>query len=919
MPTPKHALSVLIAATSLVACAKQVSISGKEPHPIQRLHKADATGSLEGPDAPPIDAFKVGEMETDAMPATTARRGTDSVTIYSRGGHLFSRRIDLKTGPEGDEVDLTAHQRLGDAGLKLVSTPAGYVLLWDEQIDQNHVLKVLTLDAAGKPVGSPLGLPPISDKLTYTSVLAFDGGLLVVHDIEQGGVNDVFVTPISADAKKALGASELIAHGVQGWDCAAGGNEAYFAVVGAAQGHANEGEPLGPVRAFTVDAHGKKGDEIHIADQDVSDIDVQVAPMSGGAAVAYTDHTEMEGAVKIAMIKNGALSVPPKRVSPPLGDAAFVEIVSQPRGTGKTALVVWENVGESSDELRLLHDGVVGLDGRLSKETGAFVVDRSAQAHVTTDGDGYAVLTLGPSSLVDVQPAANVVPLPMGDTKPAGPPMWPSFARLGSDLAVHGSEPVRFLGAKSKDGVPDVTFGLTCDGGTCSTLATSTGKPADLFLAVLPARDSRWRPIAWRDNADARPAVRESRSLMVGDQVAKVASVRLGGPSPSTLTAWTTYFVDGTTEVEPAPKGEPPYAATLAVRATHSDGTPGDTVVLSKRAKSEGGVAIAEAPGKEMNDAVIAWVANEKGTAQVYVTRLDADGKKTAQKKLTTIERKKAADGVSGASDVAIAYVGPSTEGKKKNAKDGGDGFIVAWVDRREKNGDVYVARINKDLDKVVIDKRVTTAPAEASGVDIAVRGNDIFLAYADARDGQAADIYFSRLDAETLRVKDGGRVYASRAHSHSPKLALAGDHIFLTWIEDTSETPGSTPSGATGRVAEIDTSGHLVSSPFVVEAPKPAAGASASSGVAAITFTCSGVTANTCHLAFAASLDQGQALYGLTLGSDLSPGSPAKLANLATASLTDASLDFAEPGASVLSLLEQGSSGRVRLLKLDW
>lgn len=890
------------------ACASAPPAKPNAPHKAPDLHPARENPALEGPDAPPLTAYDVGTMQSDEVPAAVGRRGNDAVVAFARDGHLYTRHIDVTSGPQGDAVDAAPLGTLGTLGLRITPSPKGYVVYWDEEVDQNHIVKLLALDQAGKPAGSVLALAPISEHLAYAKLLAFDAGILLVHDIEENGASDVYVTPIDAGVTKAASAPQLVAKGALGWDVGAGPRDAVFAIVAPPQGKVAEGEPLGPVRAFTVDPAGKKSGEIHVLDQEASDIDVEVATIDGGAAIAFTDHTEMEGVVKVAIVKGGALAVPPKRVSPPLGDSAFVEIVSAPGGAAKTALVSWENVGESSDELRVIHTTTVASDGTVASDRGAFVIDTRAQAEIAADGDGFAMLSLAPASLSTASDASHA------DAPPE--PTWPSFARVGPKFDVRGSEPVRFAGVRSREGVPDVTYGLGCDAGTCTALATSVGSPTELHLAVLPARSSGWRPIAWQETS-AKPDVREARSLVMGDPLAKVAALELGGASASTLTAWTTFFVDGKEPAEQPPKGEAPYVATLAVRAVHDDGSLGEPTIVSKRATSQGGVAMAEAPNaKGKSDAVLAWVADEKGSAQVYVTRVDADGKKGAQKKLTVLERKKTSDAVSSASSTAIAYVpAPAADAKKKNA----DGFVVGWVDTRDKNGEVYVARINRDLDKVVVDKRVTNAPGDAADVDMIVRGNEVFVAYSDTREGGNADIYLAKLDAETLRVKDEGRVYASSAHSHAPHFALAGNQLVLAWIEDGADAAAGATAGATMRIAELDASGRMLSAPWVVEAPRPIAGTSAPIGIASLAIACSGSALTSCRVSFATGLDQGQALYGMTLGADGAPGAPAKLANLATAPLTDASLSFGDRAASTLALLEQGSVGRARLLKLDW
>lgn len=908
---------VLASATLLsglsAGCGGAPTKTTKTPKPEQKLRTPAIQPSLGGPDAPPLDAFPIGTMDSDESPSSLARRGSEAVAVYARGGHLYAAHLDVtaaapaQDAPPLPEIDLGAHGAFGKMGVRVTATDAGYVVFWDEQVDRTEVFKLRVLDATGKPSGDVLAFPPISDALAYAGLIAFKGGLLLVHETDVDGTGSIHATPIDPTGAKILAPAKLIARGVLGWDFAAGATDATFAIVDApTSGTANDGQPLGPVRAFTVDANAQKSAVVDVIKGDVSDIDVQVAPIDGGSVVAFTDHTDMEGAVKFAVVKGGTLVVPPKRVSAPLGDSAFVEVSSAPRGAGKRALVSWENIGESGDETRVLHYASVGADGDVAPDVGSFLIDKRANPEIAADGDGWAILTLAPSELSDPTP-----PEP-GEHDDEPLPVWPTFVRVGADLAVRASEPIRFFGARSKEGVPDVTYALGCDAGACVALAAATATPAPLFVAVLPARASKWQPVAWKAESNTRPAIRDARSVMIGDSLFQVASTNLSGGGA--VTAWTTYHVDGATPTEEAPKGEAPYAATLGLRLTRDDNTLGDTIVLSKRAVSEGGVGVAELPTKAKSDGVIVWVASEKTGPNLYATRIDADGKKTQQKKLTTLDRANGKDKGTTITNAAIAFAPAPSDPAKRKGKDGGEAFIVGWVDTRDKNGEVYVARMSKDLDKVVLDTRVTKADGDAADVDILVRDNDVYVAYSDAREGGTGDIYLARIEADTLKVKDEGRVYASGVHSHGPKLAMAGSQLMMAWIEDGPDANAIV--GASIRVAALDPSGRLVAAPFVVDAPKPAV--AATTGIASFAFAC-GATVESCKISFSAQIDQGQVLFGLKLGKDGAPTAPTRIAYLSTAPLTDTSLGFADPSATTLTFLEQANVGRARLVHLDW
>lgn len=900
---------------------------GKVP---PKLHPAELP-PLEGPAAAAVPAYAVGTLDGDASPAALARRGTDGVAIYDHGGHLFAQRFDTKGGASGKPIDLGAHKPIAESGIALESRSAGYVLAWDEQVDENHELKVLGLDREGKPEGAVLSLPPIAERIALAGLLPAGDGWLLVHEVERDGASDVFATPLDPSLRRALSGPQIVAKGALGWNATHGDKEATFALVTgpAAKG---EGEILGRVEVFGVDATGKKGASTVVASEPVADIDVEVATVEGTTLVAWTDHTDTEAAVRFATVKGGKLVVAPKRASTPLGEQALMGLVADVGGGAKRALIAWENVGEATGEARHVEVATVGADGRVSPERSTFLLDAQGRPDIVSDRDGFAVLTLAPAAIESDEPTG------------ADAPIWPTYVRLGPDLSVRAAEPIRFRGASSRQGVPDLAHSLVCDAGDCTALAASSGNEAPLFVAVLPERTSPWRPVAWRSDGGAPPIVREVRSIFEGDSLAQVASVKLGGTSPATLATWVTYFVDGMTESEAPPKGEAPYAASLGVRAVRDDGALGEPVILSRRALSEGGVAIAEGPAKGRGEAIVAWVAAEKTGPQVYVTKVDADAKKVAQKKLTTISRSKGsgknAGPTSGASSVAIAYAPAAapakhieiTTGKgadkarhdkpkksadkvaaEKGASSGksGEGFIVGWVDTRDKNGEVYVARINRELDKTVVDKRITNADGDASDVRILVHGSDTFVAYSDARGEEQGDIYVAHLDTQTLATIDAeGRVYASATHSRSPKLAAAGDHVLIAWIEEGAEADDGSHGRARLHVAELDPVGRLVSAPNVLDVP---------GSVTSFELGCAGATLSTCRGVATTELDGQVTLNGFVLGEDGAPKSPRRMYHLTTAALTDASPSFTDPTGGTVVLLEEAGRGRVRLMGIDW
>jgi hypothetical protein len=225
----------------------------------------------------------------------------------------------------------------------------------------------------------------------------------------------------------------------------------------------------------------------------------------------------------------------------------------------------------------------------------------------------------------------------------------------------------------------------------------------------------------------------------------------------------------------------------------------------------------------------VAWVTGAAATGhdapdrQVHVAHLDRAGRRNHEIELTT----RARGDVSG---VAMAWAG--------------DGWLVAWIDARDGNGEVYATKIDRDLARVAREERITNAPGDAGDVALAVHGDVAWLAWSDPRESPReglADIYATTLrTTDARRVGDEVRVLASAPHSRSPQLAATpeGDSAVLAWIEDPATSLEEGPGAA--MLAVLGRDGHVVRSPSIVPLAAPGrptsiALASSRSGVRAV------------------------------------------------------------------------------------
>jgi hypothetical protein len=880
-----------------------------------------------------------------------ARRNDGGLLFYSARGRWMTRAVAADGSPRGPspidvaglaaDVSMASLQPVGD----------GYVAIWVELVAKNHAIKVLTLDVEGKPRAEPALVAQITDEVNWVEVLPNAHGALVLWEVPHDVGSDLWVAPLTAG--KIDGAPALVAHDVLGWAPEATERGAAFATVAgeaaaapvAARSHARKkpartaeeaisarGTKLGKVFLTEVDARGKPGAPVAVSAEPTAQFDVALAEVAGKYVVAWTDERNIDACVYLAAVEpGGRISAAPHRATAPFGEQALVSLVAEAyapdAARSKRGLLAWEDQLRAPREARLIHLATVGPDAQIGKERASLVFSASGAPDIEPDGDGFAAVTMAPVKDLPEGIDAAAQPGVKGDA-----PLWPAFVRFGADLTVTASEPLRAEAFAASDGVPAAApRSLSCRAGGCVTLGMGQVIPAKgpetpavaapIALLSLPARQTPWKAPAQRDSDEAPPRASSVTALFDGEHLAKVAATEL--PGGGSLVAWLTFVL----EASPAPGGkkaaksaEEVTGASLTVRPLGADGVPGKPVVLSRKAFSVGGVALAPAPPREGKKAetAVAWVAHERGEPQVFVTKVGPDGEKIAQKAVTAIGRKKGKQ-TSEASDVAIVYAGG--EGG------GGDGWITAWTDSRDGNSEIYVARLDRALGKAVPEQRITSAPGDSVEVQLLVRGKDVFLVWSDARadpDQGNGDIYLARLDAATLK-KAGPevRLFASATHSRTPQIAALGKGFLVSWIEEGADPKGGAGGGSEAglRLGVLDEQGVMVGAPQLVR------GAEGQSAVTSAAIGCSG---KACRGVLIAALDETLTLgaFELSAGGQVGGDSqaprlagPVKTIAALNGGTQDASPAFSGPGATSLFFADDavGGTGRVRWMAIAW
>ncbi|HMI88673.1 MAG TPA: hypothetical protein VK550_31555 [Polyangiaceae bacterium] len=409
-------------------------------------------------------------------------------------------------------------------------------------------------------------------------------------------------------------------------------------------------------------------------------------------------------------------------------------------------------------------------------------------------------------------------------------------------------------------------------------------------VTVVPA-DAGSAPIATvaPPPQPAFPRASAFGALAEGERIADLAV--LAQPD-RILLAWVTYF-DGGGAIRPSRRDSSKKAATLtpqqqrgakvAVRVLDPEGEAlGNANVISVKADSIGGVSLAGDTSPQA-DAALAWVGKDAGIGQVFVTRLSRTGEKQAQRMLTKSKE--------GCSDVALV--------RHK------EGFIVAYVDSRDGLPGVYVAKVGKDLQRVGSERLVAEGKGEASDVRMIARGEDVVVAWAEARrNPELYGVFAARVLVADLTVRgDPTRIVLAPQHAKGVELAALGEGVALGWIEDAA--PDSAPNAPRTAV--------LVGLDVGLRAAGEAVRVAVPGQPSSLALQCD----RACRVVVAGSEGDELTFHGLTLEG----GRPSPAARLT--SLSGVSIEDVNPvmGRDWLFFAEDNlrGGGRVRKARLAW
>jgi hypothetical protein len=703
------------------------------------------------------------------------------------GRALFSAPIDarglpgtaVRIGNVLPELDLVLVRGFGRAATSTPGKPR-FALVTTRKLEQRTRIDVTALAADGAPAWGPTTLAERTGRVLWVGFVTSGNTPLVLWaeqaaSAKSGEPATLYSLPAAVTGTQAT--PQLLTNKACVWQAVGSGGAAALASVKASP----NGCSGGTVAFDLLDAAGRVAKSVDLGGR--AGLDLDLVEADGGFVLAWSDRAELEPRAFTAVVDaQGAVRSPPGAAVPTLGEQAVVALAAG-ASASLPAFLIWENLSERTDGGRSFEISALGSSGRGVGGRSRLLYARAdgGAPELTAFGGGVAALTLAPACAVE-------------DACDGSPPV-PTFVALDSSLKVRTSEPLLLdaLGGHAAD----LGWGLTCQDSGCFALAAPSRSPAPLFTVPLPLRENGYRAAAEQIAIEGKPRVVKSDVVLRAP--APLAQIAVGELSGRQLVGYITDF-DPTTPWQklskPAEDGRlEPLRARVAVRALASDAGRGavEEQLVSLRAHSLGGLGFVS-DGPNAKDAVALWTGLDKGEPQVFLTQLGVDAKRGQQRMLT----RKTGD----VSDVAGLWL------------DGA--YLVAWVDERSGDAEVYATRVGRTFDKTSAEQRITTADGAASDLSLTRIGGKPYAVWSDARAGEEpgwADIYGAFLrSSDAARDGNEHRLTSTRPHSFAPQLAEMGGAPVLAWLEE-----GADSEPASVRLAQLSATGDLAAEVTVV------------------------------------------------------------------------------------------------------
>jgi hypothetical protein len=680
----------------------------------------------------------------------------------------------------------------------------GWLVAWSTLQDRGEALTVLGLTRDGSVRGTPVDVARTGDHIRWCDLSPTGGGAVGVW-AEESSSGDANILAISLGPEgKPVGMPVRVARGVDRWQTVALDDGVGLALVSAGSGstrderatsgarddrgtNRRDDRAAGRLGWLRLDAQGQpRGPALAIGSQATVNSDVDVVPLADGALFAWTDRTGEDAQVMLATVDGAGHVTGPVPAMNAVGGSTLVGLASSPHG----AALAWEEPSGSGHTRQPLHVAAVSTPSRSDSASVKLAAEPVSAVEVAAGPAPELVATAEGFAVLASAPACRGGEFAGGCTGA----VVPTFVRFDARLQPVQAEPI-VLGEGAA--ATSLGWGLGCAGQRCFALAATSEVPTPIFGVDFVPRASPFAMPTERPLPPDAPRVLSVGTIASGQAYDDVAAAALGDVRDPMVVVAALASPSGDS---PDGAQRPRRGATVSLMVLDADGrVHGPTQTLTSRAVTTGGIAVAPG-GAPQDGAAVAWVTGgDDDSRQVHIARLDPHGRRNKEIELTTRAR-------GDVSSVAMAWAG--------------DGWLVAWVDGRDGNGEVYASKVDRDLARVAREERITNAPGDAGDVALAVHGSTAWLAWSDPRESPReglGDIYATTLSVhDAKRAGDEVRVLASAPHSRSPQLVPTpdGSGALVAWIEDAAtglEGPGAAMS------ALLDREGHVAQVPAML------------------------------------------------------------------------------------------------------
>lgn len=651
------------------------------------------------------------------------------------------------------------------------------------RVGHRELIEGYELDARGHLVQGPQVLVETQADILWVETRPTPSGALVFW--AEATQNAAEISVATWEGGKASSSPQVLVRNASAWQLAQLGDSWFIASL--------EGPETGRlirVRRYSGQLE-LQGQPLTLAQGVQGGFDLDMVATSDQVVVIWGEQQKWETRLRSAVLSPTAeVRQPARYLTLPRGEQSLVQLAGHPELP--EAWVVWEEPAHRTETGRVLYLAQTRRDREpLSPDAQFFMQEEDPLLPlVKWTPEGLTVVT----TATRCPAGRDCSQAPVGRLFATLPPD-DSAVQVGAiELPLQTRQPARMV------------WDLSCPQGACSVLAARGESHAATFAVRLQAQPELLSPLS-RQRELPFPRVKTQEILEPVPDLVALPGWKHGG---RTWLSWLSYFDDNLpyeTPDRPAPDGrKAPVRALLATREVVADPEQGAQVkqeqVISYRARSWGGLSFAPSPqGK--GGGLLAWAALDQNQPQLFLTSLDNQGKKQRQKMLTRTP-------------------GEITEIAALPLK---QGYVVAWVDGRDADAEIYAARVNENLEIVGKEQKLTEGAIEPTGLSLVRLQNRILLTWADTRGSSRpgySDLHWLSLDADSLESAHPlRRLLATEAHSHSPQTVPLNEiygTALLGWLE--AEQDGAGRGTSQLLLAEVDGAGRLIAPPTEIPLP---------------------------------------------------------------------------------------------------